>query len=204
MRARPLKPCKKGYERNPATNRCRKCAPSSSAVLTQSAPTWNSTIKDWKAGTNLPDFSRSVFWETSVAKLGEQSPFRFKTKAAARALPMTMYGNADVFKEHMKKTPASFMSPGGTLLIIPPDTGKNFSHLGTFNKFASLAEKRALWKKVATELERKLKRGEVVYVSTHGTGVSWLHVRLAPTPRYYVTSVARARPCRQPRQPYLQ
>ena len=188
-----MKPCKRGYERNPATNRCRKCTvttPSSSAALTrQSAPTWNDTIRDWKAGVNLPDFSRSVFWETSVARLGGQSPFRFKTKAAPRALPMTLPADASVFKEHMKKTPASFTSLGGTLLVVPPDTGKNFSHLGTFNKYSSAAEKRALWKKVATELQKKLKKGETVYVSTHGTGVSWLHVRLASKPMYYVTGI---------------
>lgn len=194
MTRHTMKPCKRGYERNPATNRCRKCTitttpPSSSAALTQRAPspTWNDTIKDWKAGTNLPDTKGSVFWETSVAKLGGQSPFRSKTKAAARALPMTLPADASVFKAHMKKTPTSFMSLGGTLLVIPPDTGKNFSHLGTFNKYSSAAEKRALWKKVAIELERKLKRGETVYVSTHGTGVSWLHVRLASKPLYYVT-----------------
>lgn len=185
-----MKPCKRGYERNPATNRCRKCTIISALTQRAPSPTWNDTIKDWKAGTNLPDTRGSVFWETSVAKLGGQSPFRFKTKAAARALPMTLPADASVFKAHMKKTPTSFMSLGGTLLVIPPDTGKNFSHLGTFNKFGSLAEKRALWKKVATELERKLKRGEIVYVSTHGTGVSWLHVRLASRPMYYVTSIA--------------
>lgn len=178
-----MKPCTRGYERNPATNRCRKC------TTTTPSPTWNDTIKDWKAGTNLPDTRGSVFWETSVAKLGGQSPFRFKTKAAARALPMTLPADASVFKEHMKnkKSPVSFLSLGGTLLIVPPDTGKNFSHLGTFNKYSSAAEKRALWKKVATELQKKLKRGETVYVSTHGTGVSWLHVRLASSPLYYVT-----------------
>jgi hypothetical protein len=182
--ARPLKPCPKGYERNPETNRCRKIQsrPKSSVVLAQTAPTWNDTIKDWKNGKNLPDVEKSVFWETSVATLGGNSPFRAQTQSAASALPMSLPADASVFASHMKKTPAAFNSLGGTLLVVPPDTGKNFSHLGTFNKFSTTSEKRALWKKVATELQRKLKRGETVYVSTHGTGVSWLHVRLSSTP----------------------
>lgn len=106
---------------------------------------------------------------------------------------MSLSADADVFREHVrnKKTPVSFLSKGNppTLLVVPPDTGKNFSHLGTFYKNSTLGEKRSLWKKVAIELEKKLKRGEMVYVSTHGTGVYWLHVRLSSTPRYYVTSL---------------
>ncbi|CAN0498606.1 unnamed protein product [Ectocarpus sp. 8 AP-2014] len=193
--SRPLKPCKQGWVRNPETNRCRKCQPGSSSVLlSQTAPTWNDVIKAWKAGKDLPDINikGSVFWETSAAAAGGDSPFRQKTKSAARALPMTLPADPAVFAHHMKnkKTPVAFNSFGGTLLIIPPDTGKNFSHLATFYKHGSDAEKRALWKKVAVELQRKLKRGETVYVSTHGTGVSWLHVRLASRPMYYVTSVA--------------
>ncbi|CBJ49278.1 EsV-1-207 [Ectocarpus siliculosus] len=145
-----------------------------------------------EAGKDLPDIKGSVFWETSVATAGGDSPFRQKTKSAARALPMTLPADPALFAHHMKnkKTPVAFNSFGGTLLVIPPDTGKNFSHLATFYKHSSDAEKRALWKKVAVELQRKLKRGETVYVSTHGTGVSWLHVRLASRPMYYVTSVA--------------
>ncbi|CAM9189392.1 unnamed protein product [Ectocarpus sp. 6 AP-2014] len=190
---RPLKPCKQGWVRNPETNRCRKRQPDSSSVLlSQTAPTWNDVIKSWKSGKDLPDIKGSVFWETSVATAGGDSPFRQKTKSAARALPMTLPADPAVFAHHMKnkKTPVAFNSFGGTLLVIPPDTGKNFSHLATFYKHSSDAEKRALWKKVAVELQRKLKRGETVFVSTHGTGVSWLHVRLASRPMYYVTSVA--------------
>lgn len=191
----PLKPCKKGYVRDPVTNRCRKAPTASYAPRAPHAHlnTWNDMIKAWKSGKQLPDVKSSVFWETSVASLGGESPYCVRTKSASRALPMSLAADANVFKEHLKnrKTPVSFLSKGSppTLLVVPPDTGKNFSHLATFNKNSTLDEKRALWKKVAIELEKKLKRGEKVYVSTHGTGVNWLHVRLSSTPKYYVTSL---------------
>lgn len=155
--------------------------------------TWNDMIIAWEAGKQLPDVKGSIYWETFVANAGGESPYRVKTKSASRALPLSLAADANDFKEHMKsrKTPVSFLSKGKppTLLVVPPDTGKNFSHLGTFYKNSTLCERRALWKKVVTELERKLKKGEKVYVSTHGTGVSWLHIRLSSTPKYYVTSL---------------
>jgi len=156
--------------------------------------TWNDVIKAWKSGKHIPKVEGSVFWETSVAKHGGKSPYRVKTKSASRDLPMNLPADASIYKEHMKgkKSPVSFLSHGNppTLLVVPPNTGKNFSHLGTFYKNSTLDEKRALWRKVANELEKKLKTGEKVYVSTHGKAASWLHIRLSSTPKYYVTSVA--------------
>lgn len=136
----------------------------------------------------------SVFWETSVAKDGDESRYRVKTKSAARALPMTLPADTSAFKKHLKnkKSPVSFLSKSNppTLLVVLPNTGKNFSHIGTFYASSTLTEKRALWKKVAIELEKKLNKSGMVYVSTHGLGVAWLHIRLSGTPKYYVTSVA--------------
>ncbi len=239
---RPLKPCRKGYERNPETNRCRKkCEPGAkrstrtkrclkkktsagagAGAALETAPsrkrkkpaskqkkkvidipnktkkpkkTWNQMIKAWKSGRKLPVVKGSVFWETSVAKDGGESPYREKTRSASQQLPMTRPADPSKFKKHLKnkRTPVSFWSLGTppTLLVVPPDTGKNFSHIGTFYANSSLDERRALWKKVAVELEKKLKRGEKVYVSTHGLGIDWLHVRLSKTPKYYHTSLAK-------------
>jgi len=209
----PLKPCKKDYVRNKATNRCKKIAsPVKNTVKKPNKPipdktakkaanarkkvvkqtTWNEIISAWKAGKRLPEVKGSVFWETSVANLGGDSSYKVKTASASAHLPMSLKATPSIFRKHLKnkKTPVSFMSLGNppTLLVVPPDTGKNFSHIGTFYKNSTTNEKRALWKKVAVELEKKLAAGETVYVSTHGLGVSWLHVRLSSTPKYYQTS----------------
>ncbi len=202
---RPLKSCPKGYERNPETNRiCKKCksisvvrtkktVPIQKTVAETTKKTWNEMIQAWKSGRKLPAVKGSVFWETSVAKDGGESYYHEKTKSAAMQLPMTLPADPITFKKYIKgkKSPTSFFSTGRppTLLVVPPNTGKNFSHLGTFYCNSTKDEKRALWKKVAIELEKKLKKGEKVYVSTHGLGVSWLHIRLSSTPKYFHTSL---------------
>lgn len=75
---------------------------------------------------------------------------------------MSLPADATFFKQYMKnkKAPVSFLSKGTppTLLVVPPENGKNFSHLGSFYANSTLDKRRALWKKVATELEKKLEK----------------------------------------------
>lgn len=54
-----------------------------------------------------------------------------------------------------------------------------FSHLGNFYRHSTLGERKALREKVAVEVKKKLVKGEKVCVSTHGSGVHWVHVRLS-------------------------
>ena len=153
--------------------------------------TWDVVIESWKNGKNFPDIRGSVYWETSVAKDGGKSIYREKTAPAP--FSMTMEADNETFEKYIrnKKKAVTFKSKGTppTRLVCPGDTGKNFSHMGTFYKNASKSEMSSLWKKVAIELEKMLKKGETVYVSTHGGGISWLHVRLSNTPKYYVTDL---------------
>jgi hypothetical protein len=54
---------------------------------------------------------------------------------------------------------------------------------------ASPTHQRYFWKKVACEIERQLQKSgyDQLYVSTHGLGVSYFHLRIEPTPKYYQT-----------------
>lgn len=118
--------------------------------------------------------------------------YREKTISASATLSMTLRGNSSYFREHLtnKTSPVGFSNPTGTCtLVAPPDVGKNYSHLGLFYKNASTNEIRALWKKVAVEIDKRLKKEDRVYVSTHGTGVPWLHVRICNTPKYFTTGI---------------
>lgn len=67
------------------------------------------------------------------------------------------------FAEHLRRArgvPVSFPSSStpSTILVIPPDTGKNFSHNGNFHfnfcYHSTLDERKALWRKVAIELKK--------------------------------------------------
>ncbi|CAN0235293.1 unnamed protein product [Scytosiphon promiscuus] len=159
----------------------------------KSVPTWRQVIELWKEGHIFPDIKSSVYWECSPACDGGDNPFRFKTKSAARELPASTPVSRSPCAEHLRRArgvPISFTSSStpSTVRIFPPDTGKNFAHIGNFYKHSTL-ERKEFWRRVATELN-KLAKGEKVYVSTHSSGVHWMHVRLSLTPRYYVADVA--------------
>jgi hypothetical protein len=47
--------------------------------------------------------------------------------------------------------------------------------------------KKFFWKKVASEIKKYLKDNDKVYISTHGLGVNYFHLRLDKYPKYYQT-----------------
>ncbi|AAR26940.1 FirrV-1-C7 [Feldmannia irregularis virus a] len=202
---RPLKPCKAGYVRNPVTNRCCKKTPANHRLTAKRPPnkpsvsrgskkkTWKDVLKSWKAGKDLPKIKGSVFWETSAIKNGGDVEYKEKTKSARSELPIHMRSDSSSFSEYLdgKLGPVSFNNSGGTCtLVCPPDgSDQEFSHLGQFYKNASKNQISALWKKVAMEIEKMMKKHKTVYVSTHGKGIPWLHVRICKSPKYFVTNV---------------
>ena len=154
--------------------------------------TWKTVIKKWKNGEDLPDIKRSVFWETSRAHSKGSSIFIQTTTSASKHLPMSMKGDSSPFHNHLdgKTSPVKFYNlDKSAILVSPPDIGKNYSHLATFYKNSSTTEKNEFWRKVAKSVEKQLKKGNDVYVSTHGTNVRWLHVRIESKPKYYVSDL---------------
>ncbi len=178
--------------RNTPANRPRNTPRKAPAPARSTEKTWNDVIKAWNVGKHLPKINGSVFWETSAIKKGGDVKYKEQTMSASAALPMTLPGDSSTFRTHLnnKTSPVAFSNLAGSCtLVAPPDTGKNFSHLGLFYKNATQDEIRALWKKVAVEIKKKLKQNHAVYVSTHGTGVPWLHVRICNSPKYFSTNV---------------
>ncbi|CAM9200647.1 unnamed protein product, partial [Ectocarpus sp. 8 AP-2014] len=157
--------------------------------------TWKSRLEQWKQGKNLPRITSSVFWETSRMHGRGVSEFKQKTTPASKHLPMSMCADSSAFAQHVrgKKSTVAFQNLGNTATLVAPPhrpgSNRNYSHIATFYKHASPAEIKDLWRTVAKEVETKMKRGESVYVSTHGTGVPWLHVRIESTPKYYVSEL---------------
>lgn len=157
--------------------------------------TWISRLEEWKQGKNLPRITSSVFWETSRMHNGGSSEFKQKTTPASTQLPMSTRADSSAFAQHVrgKKAAVAFQNLGNTATLVAPPhrpgSKNNFSHIATFYKHASPGEIKDLWRTVAKVVERKMKKGESVYVSTHGTGVPWLHVRIESTPKYYVSDL---------------
>ena len=71
-------------------------------------------------------------------------------------------------------------------LIVPvPYKSKDYSHLMAFLKNAPSKQIHALWIDVGKQLKKVVNNCETVYLSTHGTGIYWLHVRFDKLPKYY-------------------
>ena len=155
------------------------------------SPTWDAILKGWETGETVPKIKGSVFWETSAIQPGAQNTYKERMINASSALPMDMTSDTSSFSQHISTNrPVAFNSNSGSRLVIPPDNSRNFAHIGAFYKNARVIDVIDFWKKVASEVRRELARtGGPLYVSTHGRGVPWLHVRIESSPRYYVSEL---------------
>jgi hypothetical protein len=88
----------------------------------------------------------------------------------------------------------TFENLGGDALLVAPTPveGVDCAHLAAFLRSAGDEQIAALWRAVALALHSVLGTSPR-WVSTAGLGVSWLHVRIDSTPKYY-----RHRPYRTP------
>lgn len=86
---------------------------------------------------------------------------------------------------------------GSAILVVPnPDVGqRGEKDYGSFSRFLQNAEDEkvvSLFKVLSDTWLEQLQRGsDYKYVSTHGLGVIWLHVRLDQRPKYYHTLLYR-------------
>jgi hypothetical protein len=90
------------------------------------------------------------------------------------------------FQYFTKGSVAVFSNRAGTVRLICPTAGRalnNFIHLASFVKTRPV-HFRQLWTAVAAEALR-LSKTQNVWLSTHGTGIGWLHFRIDKIPRYY-------------------
>lgn len=132
--------------------------------------------------------------------LADQTPFEFvliPAPALARATPQP-----HAFAEHFHRSEpvATFPNLSGSATLIAPNPEgmpalEVGTHLANFVRLAPAAQIGALWRHVATAVELwwSEKPGPV-WLSTHGFGVFWLHVRLDRRPKYYHHRPYKARP----------
>ena len=55
-------------------------------------------------------------------------------------------------------------------------------------KEASETQQKLFWRRVALEARNQLRYGDHLFISTEGTGVAYVHVRLCTYPKYYGNS----------------
>lgn len=80
----------------------------------------------------------------------------------------------------------AFQNLGGdATLIAPCPNERNYGHLLQFLREGPEEQISELWRMVGYELNIRLSSNSPVWLSTSGLGVSWLHVRICDSPKYY-------------------
>ena len=127
-------------------------------------------------------------WETPPLSVSTaEQPFEFVvTHTPGIDLP----ANVGPFAQYFKKDElvAVFDNLGGDATLIAPapaDQQLNYSHIGTFTKEAPEVQQHVFWQTVGQVTAEQVS-DQPLWLNTAGGGVSWLHVRLDSSPKYYV------------------
>ena len=156
---------------------------------------WKTVLKNWKNGkvfTYPKKLKHPFMWRTSIILYNKNNNIYKEEFIENKRLDVKQ--NYTAYKDYIKKSKnkyvTSFMNlSGDTLLIIPmPRKNKNFATIKHFTDNASLLHQKKFWMYVEQKIKKELKKYKKLYVSTHGLGVSYLHVRLSHKPIHYYHS----------------
>ena len=157
---------------------------------------WREKLSEWERGIpqTFTQSQNTIAWETS--KCGQQEIEQFQMQTYNLPLPIipdiTQFTNK--FTGHINDSVIAFHNLSGDAILVVPTpptrSDKNYANLTTFQATAPQNIKIMFWKKVAATIRVALRNWGTVYVSTHGAGVAWLHIRICKTPKYYQTSMA--------------
>jgi len=147
---------------------------------------WGTILNEWDNGSfKFPKIVGRFEWNTSVLET-PQSPF-IQSFLVNKELPKKQ--NYSAFQKYIdssqNKYATSFPSLSGDILVIPmPVRGKNYATLKDFIDNAPKIQQKEFWKKVSN-VARTCMRKERIWISVHGMGVPYTHVRIATSPKYY-------------------
>ena len=152
---------------------------------------WSEVLQNWENGIvfKYPKQLKGKFlWITSVLKNNGNVVYKqiFRTN---NNLPEKQ--NQTDFQEYITKSKnkyvVSFLNlTKDTMLVIPmPSQGKNYATLKDFIDNASEIQQKEFWKKVSKVAKKCMKEKGKVWISVHGFGVPYTHVRISSQPKYY-------------------
>lgn len=155
---------------------------------------WNDKLNYWHKLQNFiypKNIKKSFFYETSPIKTGEEE---YKVKFIENKYLDEMVQDYSSFMDKIKKSKNNYVTSfynlsGDTLLVIPiPKQNKNFTTIKHFIDNASKTQKKYFWKYVSQKIKSLIKNKKTKYwISTHGTGVPYFHLRISTKPKYYLT-----------------
>jgi len=101
------------------------------------------------------------------------------------------------FAEHLdafrgRAVARQFRNLGGNSVLVAPAalsgiSPQAYAHVANFFRITGTEQQNALWREVGYALQGRLEEVQPsnIWVSTEGSGVYWLHIRLDPLPKYY-------------------
>lgn len=128
-------------------------------------------------------------WETPALRCEElDEPFEFVVIDAPE-LPECPDPTpfAEHFRDAADRPVVRFNNIGGDAeLVVPCPIADEtaYAQLAHFVRRAPASQRHALWHEVGLAMERRVD-DRPVWLSTAGSGVAWLHVRLDDSPKYY-------------------
>lgn len=147
---------------------------------------WSDVLENWDKGVLFEYPCQERFqWNTSVLK--KDAPFHQSFKIN---LNLPVKQNFVAFQEYIDKSKNNYVTAFSNLtndvmLVIPmPRRGKNYATLKDFIDNAPKIQQKEFWKKVASVARKCMKKWGEAWISVHGLGVSYTHVRIDSTPKY--------------------
>lgn len=139
---------------------------------------------------------RAAFWECPPVSAATADAQLFEFVALDAPHLAAIDADAEPFSEHLDEYAGqpiarTFANLGGDSLLVAParhaEDEQVYAHLLNFFRGAPEEQCQAQWRELANAVDRRLQqsRRSMVWVSTEGSGVYWLHMRLDPRPKYY-------------------
>jgi hypothetical protein len=151
---------------------------------------WLQTLNDWENGkyfTYPTNITQKFQWNTSVIK-NQNSDFKEDFQENPE-LPLSH--DMSSYKQYIdnsdNKYVVSFPNLSkDTMLVIPmPRVNKNYSTIKDFTDNSSKLQQKIFWKEVSKIIREETKKHTHIWVSAHGLGVPYFHLRICQKPKYY-------------------
>lgn len=156
---------------------------------------WIDILMDWSLGKSLKypsHIKKRFFYETS--HLNDNFTNIYKSKF----IETNEFDNIEnqnyfpfikqINNSDNKYATSFFNKSKDCLLIIPiPRKNKNFMTIKDFIDNASRNQQSEFWKLTYNKIMLLLKKHDKLYISTHGLGVHYFHLRISLLPKYFIT-----------------
>lgn len=154
--------------------------------------TWNQVLDKWNNGEYPNKKSEdNFFFETSVCTL--ECNNIYEEKYILNKCLDEMDYDSITYSEYINKSTnihvTSFQNLSGDAILVIPIPTNEYITIRDFFNLANEEQKYEFWKYAANEIKEFVKINGKCYVSTHGLGIGYFHLRICKKPKYYISNL---------------